>query len=121
MNSTCRRPEPTPQTRVKHQVAEVAEEILDVVAEDPQEQHVSRDMRDARVQKHAGQQRQKCSVEIDVARKVCRETRRNRGVGHQERFQEVGRQGELIEKDGHVGADQGNVNHRHGAVRRLVF
>lgn len=60
-------------------------------------------------------------MEIDLSCEIRGEARRNRGVGHQERFQEVRRERELVEKDGYVGADQGNVNHRYSAVRGLVF
>ena len=41
--------------QVEHQVAAVAQAVLDVVAEDPQEQHVAEEVADARMDEHRGQ------------------------------------------------------------------
>ena len=51
---------------VKEQIAQVAKGRFDVVAEDPQEQHIAQDVSNARVEKHAGQQRQECRFETSA-------------------------------------------------------
>ena len=43
--------------QIEQQVADVPEHILDIVPEDPQEQHVAADMQPARVEEHAGEDR----------------------------------------------------------------
>src|SRR5688572_8570024 len=44
--------------KIKHQITYVAQTILDVVSEDPEEEHVTADVRDTAVHKHRRKQRQ---------------------------------------------------------------
>jgi hypothetical protein len=45
-----------PARHIKEEIGEVPEEVLDVVSEDPQKKHVSGDMQEAGMEKHAGNQ-----------------------------------------------------------------
>ena len=56
------RPRRDPTDQVERQIAELPERILDVVAEDPEEQHVAAQVQPARVQEHrADASRARCS------------------------------------------------------------
>ena len=49
---TCASAAAAPQSKIEHDEAPVAEAIFDVVAEDPQEEHVPEEVQPAAVQEH---------------------------------------------------------------------
>ena len=99
----------------------MAEEILHIVAKNPEKKHVTSDVSDTGVQKQAGDQREKCSDEIDVPSKKSREARGNGGVGHQKRFGQVWRQRDFVQENRDVCADQQSIDDREPAVRVKIF
>src|SRR6267143_6616616 len=99
------RPDSTGQ--VEEEIGNVPEKILDIIAEDPEEEHVPGEVQEAGVQKHAGKQRHKGDFKASVSRQERRETRRNRGVREEQGFISPARQrdleAELVNEDGDVG------------------
>jgi hypothetical protein len=97
---------PNTADQIKQQIREVAEEILHVIAKDPQEKHIAENVHKSRMQKHTSKQRQKCSHEAYVPGQERWETRWYRGVGHDKGLEQVRRQRHLIHKHGDVRADK---------------
>ena len=62
----------------------MAEVVLDIVAEDPEEEHVSSDVQEAAVEEHAGQDGEKRGVKSDVAAEEGRDSGGNSGIGQHE-------------------------------------
>src|SRR5579859_536544 len=82
---------------IEEQIHRVAEIVLDVVAEDPEKQHVAADMDPALVQKHAGDEGKECAFEADVpTAQKAGDVRRNSGVGGDERLILMRAQRELV-------------------------
>ena len=52
---------------IEEKIEEVAEVIFDVIAEDPQEEHVAGDVQKSAMQEHTGEDRQEGGFEIAVA------------------------------------------------------
>jgi len=50
-----------PADQIEEEIREVAERILDVVAKDPEEEHVSAQVKPVAVEKHAGNQGRKAT------------------------------------------------------------
>ncbi len=65
--------------------------------------------------------RQKRANEIDDSRKESRKARGNRGIGHQECFEQVWRQRDFVQENGNVRADEQNIDDRESPVRVKIF
>jgi hypothetical protein len=57
LNPMCAPPRQQPAQQVEHEEAQVPHGVFDVVPEDPQEQHVPKEVLPAAVHEHGGQQR----------------------------------------------------------------
>ena len=77
---------------VEKQVGEPAEAVLDVVAEDDEEQHVPEQVQPARVQEHGEQHRQRRRLVVRRRAHVARAGRRARPAGHDPRQLMIGDQ-----------------------------
>lgn len=95
---------------VEEQVLQVAEEILDIVSEDPQKEHVAGDMQPAGVQKHAGEERKERSFEGGVADEKRRKARRDGAEGVGESGFRLGRESQFVEEDEDVDDDKERVD-----------
>lgn len=104
-----------PADGVKKEIGEVPEEVFDIVSEDPEKKHVSGDVPELGMQKHAGEQGEKCHFESHMACKERGDARRDSGIGQHKRFEGGARESELIQKDNHVYKDQRNVHERISA------
>lgn len=69
---------------IEEKIGEMAEVILNVVAEDPEEEHVSADMEKAAVEEHAGQDGEKRGAKSDVAVEEGGDSCRDGGIGEHE-------------------------------------
>src|SRR5260370_25596038 len=103
-----------PADQIEEEIGEVAEEILDVVAKDPEEEHVPAQVKPVGVEKHAGNQGQKGNFEADVSCKERGDPGGNRGVGEKQGLEgparERGLQTDRVDKDGDVGKEQRDVD-----------
>ncbi len=111
--------------QVEKEVSEVAKEVLDVVAEDPEEKHVAGDVKPAEMEEHAGYQGKEGDFKAGVPGKERRNAGRHFGVSEEQRFKGAARHGGLetqpIEKYHYVGKDQGDVDEGIGARRVEVL
>ena len=106
---------------IKQKIREVAEVVFHVIAKDPKKEHVPRDMHEAAVQEHAGENRNEGVFEVSMAGKGGADMRRNSGVGHDEGLTLVRAQSDLIEEDDDVRQNEKSVDDRVGAPRIQVF
>jgi len=90
--------------QVEEQEAEVADGRLDVVAEDPQEEHIADQVAGAAVQKHAGQQGDQVLPPADLGG--------NGAPGVDEVAQRLGLHGGLVEKDDDIEGQQPVTDNR---------
>src|SRR5258707_15347386 len=108
--------------QIEEQIGDVAVEVLHVVPEDPQEKHVAGDVRDAGVQKHAGEQRKKRHLKGSVAGKPCGDARRDGGIGGEETLEGGRRERVLVDEKSYANEDEGGVYDRiRGAGRRGLW
>src|SRR5260370_10941151 len=95
-----------PADQIEEEIREVAEEILDVVAKDPEKKHVSAQVKPVGVEKHAGNQGQEGNFEADMSCKERGNPGGNRGVGEKQGFEgparERGLQADRVVKDSDV-------------------
>src|SRR5205807_359588 len=96
--------------QIEKQIGGVAVEVFDVIAKNPEEQHVAGDVQNPGVQEHAGEQRQEGGVQWAMPGKPGGEAGRNGGVGENERLKGVRGQGVLIKEDEDVDEDEGIVD-----------
>ena len=92
--------------QVEEQIADVPQPVLDVVAEDPEEEHVAQEVPPAAVQEH-GEERA-LQARGPLARRdgaAVEQPGRDERRGHQEALEPLA-QGELVEEDQGVGRDQ---------------
>lgn len=106
---------------VKKKIGKMAEVVLDVIAEDPKEKHVSGDMSPAAVQKHASEDREEGQLKAVVAVQEGRNVGRYGGIGQDEGVGLAMRQRERVEKDDHIHQDEHRVHDRVGPVRVQIF
>ena len=106
---------------IEQEVGDVAEVIFDVVAENPEEEHVTGDMHEATVEEHAGENREKRGFEAAVAGEDPADVRGDGGVGHHEGLVLVRRQCELVEKDDYVRQNEKSIDDRIGPAGVQVF
>jgi len=92
----------------------VSQRVLDVVAEDPQEEHVSGEMQKAGMEEHARYQRQERDFKAGVPRKEGRKTGWDRGIrkeqGVEGTMRNRGFKTHLIEKYNDVGENQCDIH-----------
>src|SRR6266436_5266672 len=114
VENDVKQPRPNPADQVKEEIPKVAEEIFDVVAKDPEEEHVSAQVKPVGVEKHAGYQGQEGNFEADVSCKERGNPGGDRGVGQQQGLKCAGRERGLeadrVDKDGDVSKDQRDVD-----------
>ena len=106
--------------RALDDVAASTERVLDVVAEDPEEEHVPREVEDGSVEEHGGEEPDDAEPErprADLAR--VEEARRDEPERPHERFAAAPRE-ELEDEDDDAGGDEGAVDERDGASRDRV-
>ncbi len=107
--------------KIEEKVWEVAKVVFHVVAEDPEEEHVSCDVQKAAMHEHAGENRQKGSFETAMAVEGEADVVGDGGVGQLEGLVLTGRHCELIEKDDDVRQNEKGVDDRVGPARIQVF
>jgi hypothetical protein len=117
------RPDPTDQ--VKEEVRDVPEKILNVVAEDPEKEHVSGDVPEVGVKEHAGDQGHERYFKAGMSREESRESGRDRRVGKEKGFigpvRKGGFKADLVDKNGDVGEDQRDIDEGIGPRWVEVF
>ena len=106
----CAKVAAMPVSEIEEQELEPAETILDIVAEDPQEQHVAEQMHPAAVQEHRGEDG------IGIGCRRIGEARRDEG----KLLDEPVARGELDQEHDHVERDEDDRDDRHGAALRVV-
>lgn len=107
--------------QVKEKIGKMAEVVLDVIAEDPEKQHVSGDMSPATVQEHAGQDGEEGQLKAVVAAQKGRNVGGYGGISQDEGVGLAVRERERVEKDDHVHQDEHRVHDRVGPVRVQIF
>jgi hypothetical protein len=111
--------------QVKKEISKMAEEVLYIIAKDPEKKHVPGQVQPAGVEKHASKQRQKRGLKIPMTGQERRESRRYRGVGKEK--SSIGSLGErevqagLVNKDCDVPKNQRDVYEWIGARRVEVL
>src|SRR5260370_36292734 len=73
-------PRADPTEQIKEEIRQVPKKVLDIVAKNPQKEHVPGDVQEARMEKHAGNQGQERYFKAGVSRHESREASRDRGV-----------------------------------------
>ena len=106
---------------IKEKVGKMAEVVFHVVAEDPEEEHVSGDVQKAAMHEHAGENGQEGGFETAVAVEGEADVVGDGGVGQLEGLVLMRRQCELIEKDDDVRQNEKSVDDRVGPARIQVF
>lgn len=107
--------------QIEEEIGEMAEVVFDVIAEDPEEEHVAADVKEARVEEHAGEQWQEGGFEGNVAGKESGDVRGDGGVRELEGVLLSGSECELEKEDDDVREDEKNVNDGVGLVRIEIF
>jgi hypothetical protein len=109
---------------IEDEESPVPQRILDVVAEDPQIEHVADDVhRVERVHEHRGEDRHQRAREIVQPGAGAGEPARHRAELEDERFRRSipsDAEGHLVEVDQHVEHDEGDRHQRHGAAGDVV-
>src|ERR1700687_6024696 len=111
------RPDPTAQ--IKEEVRYVPEEIFDIVAEDPEKEHVPGEVQEPGMEKHAGHQGHEGSFKAGMSHQESRETGGNRGVREEQGF--IGPlwerilEAKLVNKRSDVGKNQRDVDEGIGS------
>src|SRR5258708_36646355 len=117
------RPDSTDQ--IEEEIRYVPEEIFDIVAEDPEKEHVSGEVQEAGVKKHAGYQGHEGYFKAGMAHQEGGEPSRNRGVRKEQGFKGAVRKGdfgaELVNKHNAVGKDQRDIDERLRARRAGIL
>src|SRR5258708_25009302 len=113
-----------PAQKIKNQIDKVTKIILNVVAKNPKEPHIADDVQPSRVQKHRGQDRQKCAGYRKVRRagKGLFEVLRNNSELKNQGVQgprSLRRYRELEQKYQHIQCDD-EIRHIWRAEPRLV-
>ena len=106
---------------IEEEVGEVAEVVFDVVAENPEEEHVSCDMHKAAVQEHTGENGEKRGFEVSVAAESAADVGGDGGVGHHEGLVLVRRQSDLVEEHDDVRQNEKCIDDRIGPAWVQVF
>src|SRR6267143_1221610 len=116
---------PDPAREIEEEIPYVPEEILHIVAEDPEKEHVPGEVQEAGMEKHAGHQGHEGSFKAGMPHQESRETRRNRGVREEQGFigplRERSLEAELVDKHGDVGKNQRDVDEGIGSRRVEVL
>jgi hypothetical protein len=107
--------------QIEKKVRYVAEMVFHIVAENPEEEHVSGDVHEAAVQEHTCEDREQGSFKIAMAAQDASDVRGDGSVGHHEGLVLVWGQGELVEKDDHVRQNEKSVDDGVGPPGIQVF
>src|SRR5262249_52174260 len=99
--------------KVKGQVADVTEEILDVVAKDPQEEHIAKKVCNSRMEKHTSEKREDGGLQMSVPGKEVAEPGRHCAVDRCQHRLGTMRERKFVEEYGEIGendsvVDEGN-------------
>jgi len=110
---------PNSAKEIKEGIRDVSEEILDIVAEDPEEQHVPREVPEIGMEKHAGDEGQERDFETNMAGQKGRETGWHGGVRQQQGFKcpvgKCGFEARYVKKHYDVRKEEGDVDEWIGA------
>src|SRR5258707_9865651 len=106
---------------VEQYVSEVAEEVLDIVAEDPEEQHVAKQMCGTAVKKHASEKRKQRGFEVAMAdgEQVIK-ARGNCAVHRGQCVLRSVRECQFVEEDERICRNEGVVDVGRGTSRIFV-
>ena len=88
----------------------MAEVVFHVVAEDPEEEHVSGDVQEAAVEEHAGEDGEKGGFKSDVAAEEGRDAGGDGGIGQHESLVLMRRQCELVKEDDDVRQNEESID-----------
>src|SRR5713226_766562 len=112
-------PRSDPTNQIKEEIRNMAEEIFDIIAKDPEKEHVPGDVQEARMKKHTGDQWQEGYFEAGVSGQEGGEAGRHCGVGEEQGvkrpMRERGFETELVNEQRDVGKDQRDIDERIGA------
>ena len=106
---------------IEEKVGKMAEVVFHVVAEDPEEEHISSDVQKAAVHEHAGKNREEGGFEAAVAVEREADVVGDGGIGQLEGLVLTRRQCELVKKDDDVRQNEKGVDDRVGPARIQVF
>src|SRR6516165_10327951 len=110
---------------MERQIACVSQRVLDVVAEDPQVEHVAADVQQPAVQEHRGEDRGDRARKISGHPARAGEPARRRAELEHDRFGgprvAAHSDGGLIEEDEHVQGDEAERDERKGLARDVVL
>src|SRR5262249_13759149 len=96
-------------------------EVLDVIAENPEEQHVASQMDQAAVQEHTGNQGQERELKRRVTAQERGEAGGDRSEGESQGAFGLWRKNCLVKKNHDIGNDQQRVDDRVAAVRIQIL
>src|ERR1700674_5474813 len=118
-------PRSDPAREIEEEIPYVSEEILDIVSEDPEKEHVPGEVEESGMEKHAGHQGHEGSFKAGMSRQESRETSGNRGVREEQGFigpvRERRLEAELVNKHSDVGKNQGDIDEGIGSRRVEVL
>jgi len=99
-------PRNDPTKQIKDEVANVAKEVLHVIAKDPKKKHVAEKVQRAAMQEHAGEQWNDRSFQISAARKEMSVMRGDGAVDISQASLSPVSQRSLIKKDEDIRCDE---------------
>jgi hypothetical protein len=108
-------------SKVEEKVGDVAEVVFDVIAEDPEEEHVTRDVQEAAVEEHAGENGEKGGFQASVAVEGQANVVGDGGIGEFEDLLLVSGECEFVEEDDDVRQNEKSIDDGVGAARVQVF
>src|ERR1041385_722892 len=98
----------------------MSERCFDVIAENPKEQHVAKNVCDTGMQEQAGQQRQKRRLKAPVARQQSGNARGHHGVHCDKHLERVRRKRNLMKEYRDVSQNQRHIHEREFTGRIFV-
>src|SRR6266849_3967400 len=108
-----------PTEQIKEEIRQVPKKVLDIVAKNPEKEHVPGDVQEARMEKHAGNQGQEQDFKTSVSRQESRESSGDGGVREEQCVKGPAWEGSLeadfVDKYSDVGKDQRDIDEGIGA------
>src|SRR5260370_7437241 len=115
-----KKPRPDPTNQIKEEIRNMAEEIFDIIAKDPEKEHVPGDVQEARMKKHTGDQWQEGYFEAGVSGQEGGEAGRHCGVGEEQGvkrpMRERGFESEIVNETRNVGKEKRDLYKRMGTL-----